>query len=90
MEPFRKKYGTLSVWENEDFLRKFTKEFPHSKAMEDMKPCLDGSAKYASWKIQGKEIPPTWEVGLIKLQKSNNPPAIHPFVREVKSGEIYW
>ncbi len=69
MEPFSKKYGTLSVWENDDFLIKFTKEFPHSKAMEDMKPRLDGRAIYARWKIQGSEIPPAWEEGLNKLPK---------------------
>ncbi len=69
MDPFNKKYGTLSVWENEDFLDKFTKEFPHSKAMVDMKPCLNGRAIYARWKLQGRGIPPTWEDSLKKLPK---------------------
>ncbi len=67
MEPFNKRYGTLSVWENEDFLGRFTKESPHSEAMEDMKSCLDGPALYASWKLQGREVPPTWEDSLKKL-----------------------
>lgn len=69
MEPFNKKYGTLSVWESEDFLIKFTKEFPHSKAMEDLMPYLDGRAIYVKWMIQGREIPPTWEDGLTRLPK---------------------
>ncbi len=69
MEPFGKKYGTLSVWENEDFLNKFTKESPHSKAMEDMKPCIEGKAKYARWKVQGREIPPSWDDGFNRFQK---------------------
>jgi hypothetical protein len=69
MEPFSKKYGTLSVWESEDDLMKFTKEFPHSKVMEEMKLCLDGRAIYTRWKIKASEIPPVWEMAFKRLPK---------------------
>ncbi len=70
MEPFRKVYGTLSVWESERDLMMFTKEAPHSKAMEALRPILDGKAVYSRWAVTSADEPPSWELAVKKLSEA--------------------
>ncbi len=68
MEPFSRKYGTLSVWASEEDLVRFTEELPHRLAMDEMKQCLESRAIYKRWKIKSAKIPPDWNSAVKRLK----------------------
>ena len=54
------KFWTLSVWEGEDALMKFTYKLPHSEVMEAIAPYM-GQTRFIRWQIKGADVPPSWD-----------------------------
>jgi hypothetical protein len=55
-----KQFWTLSVWEDEEHLRRFVQQIPHSRIMTDLLPDM-GQTKFFSWNLPGSSVPPNWE-----------------------------
>jgi hypothetical protein len=51
----------LSVWEDEESLRRFVEGNPHSRIMKDLFPHM-GQTEFIRWKVNGRpSVPPGWE-----------------------------
>jgi hypothetical protein len=55
-----REFWTLSVWEDEDSLRRFVQRTPHSRVMMDLLPDI-GQTRFFPFKMDGSSIPPDWE-----------------------------
>ena len=55
-----RKFWTLSVWEDEESLRRFVQRAPHSRVMTDLLPDM-GQTEFFHWKVDGSSVPPDWE-----------------------------
>lgn len=53
-------FWTLSVWEDEEALRRFVQRTPHSRVMVDLLPDM-GQTEFFSFKVDGSSIPPDWQ-----------------------------
>ncbi len=53
-------FWTLSVWEDEESLRRFVQRNPHGKVMMDLLPHM-GQTAFFPFKVDGSSIPPDWE-----------------------------
>lgn len=60
VQPFKKQFWTLSVWEDETALNEFAFKGFHSGVMIILKDEIE-SPKFVRWKISGNEVPPSWE-----------------------------
>ncbi len=56
---FRKKFWTLSAWEDEAALRVFVANAPHLTAMKAMRSRMK-KTRFVRWKIRGSEYPLEW------------------------------
>ena len=65
-KPWRKQFWTLSVWENEQTLRRFVYSGFHKGVMIVLK---DDMADFStrSWSIEGDNVPPDWVTALERL-----------------------
>ena len=52
-------FWTLSVWENEESLRRFVQRNPHGRVMTDLLPDM-GQTEFLPFKVNGSSIPPDW------------------------------
>jgi len=59
-EILRKKFWTLSVWEDEKALYKFVKTKPHAETMAKIHPHMK-DPKFITWMSKGSKLPPSWE-----------------------------
>jgi hypothetical protein len=62
-ELLRKRFYTLSVWEDRQALMDFVEEIPHSEIMQKLKPHM-GKSRFVEWKVRAAEIPIQWKVAL--------------------------
>ena len=53
-------FWTLSVWENEESLRRFVQRNPHGRVMTDLLPDM-GQTEFLPFKVNGSSIPPDWK-----------------------------
>ena len=53
-------FWTLSVWEDEESLRRFVQRNPHGRVMTDLLPHM-GQTDFLPFKVDGSSIPPDWE-----------------------------
>ena len=53
-------FWTLSVWEDEAYLRRFVQQNPHDKVMMDLLPHM-GQTAFFPFKVDASSIPPDWE-----------------------------
>jgi hypothetical protein len=53
-------FWTLSVWEDEKFLRRFVQRNPHGRVMTDLLPNM-GQTVFLPFKVDGSSIPPNRE-----------------------------
>jgi hypothetical protein len=56
---FRKRFWTLSVWDDRDRLMNFVRAAPHSRIMRDLAPHMD-KTRFAQWKVAASELPLSW------------------------------
>jgi hypothetical protein len=62
-ELLRKRFYTLSVWEDRQALMDFVEEIPHSEIMQKLKPHM-GKSRFVEWKVRAAEIPIQWKGAL--------------------------
>ncbi len=55
-----RKFWTLSVWEDEESLRRFVQRRPHGRVMMDLLPDM-GQTSFLPFKVDGSSIPLDWE-----------------------------
>ena len=67
-ELLRKRFWTLSVWEDRQALRDFVEQIPHSRIMQDLAPHMDKTA-FAEWTVRAADIPIPWAVARRRLLK---------------------
>jgi heme-degrading monooxygenase HmoA len=59
----RKRFYTLSVWEDRQALMDFVEEIPHGEIMQKLKPHM-GESRFVEWKARAAEIPIQWKGAL--------------------------
>jgi heme-degrading monooxygenase HmoA len=64
----RKRFWTVSVWEDQQALRDFVEQIPHSRIMQELAPHMDKTA-FAEWTVRASEIPIPWPTGRRHLLK---------------------
>jgi hypothetical protein len=57
----RKRFWTLSVWEDRQSLMDFVEQIPHGRIMQDLAPHM-GKTQFAEWTVRASEIPIPWAV----------------------------
>jgi heme-degrading monooxygenase HmoA len=55
-----REFWTLSVWEDEESLRRFVQRTPHGRVMTDLLSDM-GQTSFFPFKVDGSSIPPGWE-----------------------------
>lgn len=60
IQPMRKEFWTLSVWESEKTLTNFLRRDPHYSAMVALQPDV-GPTQFIRWTIRGEAYPPRWD-----------------------------
>jgi hypothetical protein len=65
--PFKLRFWTLSVWENEASLTWFVRERPHSEVMTALEGKM-GQTRFIRWKITASQYPPSWKEALERRQ----------------------
>ena len=55
-----REFWTLSVWQDEESLRRFVQRTPHSRVMMDLLSDM-GQTEFFHWDVDGSSIPPNWE-----------------------------
>ena len=55
-----REFWTLSVWQDEESLRRFVQRTPHSRVMMDLLSDM-GRTEFFHWDVDGSSIPPNWE-----------------------------
>lgn len=55
-----REFWTLSVWQDEESLRRFVQRTPHSRVMMDLLADM-GQTEFFRWDVDGYSIPPNWE-----------------------------
>ncbi len=58
-QPLRRRFWTLSVWEDQQSLMDFVRQAPHGKIMHVLAP-HKGETQFVQWKVAVKDIPPSW------------------------------
>ena len=58
-EPFKKRFWTLSAWEDAQALMNFVHQQPHARAMQDLVPHM-GKTQFAQWKVNAADLPLQW------------------------------
>ncbi|HEY6130053.1 MAG TPA: hypothetical protein VIW23_17910 [Candidatus Acidoferrum sp.] len=68
-KPFARKFWTLSVWRDEQSLRAFVGNQPHSRIMQVLAPHMD-KTQFAQWTVEWRQIPLDWKTAKARLTKS--------------------
>lgn len=58
-QPFRRRFWTLSVWEDRQSLMNFVRQAPHGRIMQVLAPQM-GKTQFVQWSVTLKDIPPGW------------------------------
>jgi hypothetical protein len=58
-QPFRRRFWTLSVWEDSQPLMNFVHQAPHSRIMQDLAPHMD-KTQFVQWKVTSVDLPLQW------------------------------
>ncbi|MGC2332074.1 MAG: hypothetical protein WA581_11510 [Candidatus Acidiferrales bacterium] len=64
----RKRFWTVSVWEDQQALRDFVEQIPHSRIMQELAPHMDKTG-FAEWTVRASEIPVPWATARLHLLK---------------------
>ena len=58
-QPLRRRFWTLSVWEDRQSLMNFVRQAPHGRIMQVLAPQM-GKTQFVQWSVTLKDIPPGW------------------------------
>lgn len=64
----RKRFWTVSVWEDRRSLMDFVEQIPHSRIMQDLAPYMD-KTEFIEWSVRASEIPISWAAARQHLVK---------------------
>ncbi len=67
-ELMRKRFWTLSVWDDRQSLMDFVGEIPHSRIMQELAPHMDKTG-FAEWTVRASDIPIPWAMARQHLLK---------------------
>ena len=67
-KPWRKRFWTLSVWEDEKALRQFVHRGIHSGVMIVLQENM-ADFRNRKWTVRGSHVPPAWEAALAQLDR---------------------
>jgi hypothetical protein len=67
-ELMRKRFWTVSAWEDRQSLMDFVEQIPHSRIMQELAPHMDKTA-FAEWTVRAPEIPISWAIARQHLVK---------------------
>jgi Domain of unknown function (DUF3291) len=67
-QPLRRRFWTLSVWEDRESLEKFVAELPHAQVMKALAAHM-GKSKFAQWTVGSRDIPPDWGSAKARLSE---------------------
>ena len=56
-QPFRRRFWTLSVWDDSQSLMDYVQQLPHSRIMQNLAPHM-GKSQFAQWKLTAPDFPP--------------------------------
>ena len=59
-ELLKKKFWTLSVWEDRKSLGAFVSHLPHRQTMIDLAYAMS-QTKFTDWAVKGSDVPPDWD-----------------------------
>ena len=66
---FRRRFWTLSAWEDEKALMEFVGKVPHLDTMKVLGPHT-GDAAFFRWSVRGAELPLRWDDALRRMPPS--------------------
>lgn len=58
-ELFRRRFWTLSLWEDSERLMNFVRAAPHSRIMQELARDMD-KTRFVQWKVTSSELPLRW------------------------------
>ena len=58
-KPLSRTFWTLSAWESEEMLQRFSQVDPHRSTIDEIRPRMRATT-FVSWIVPGSELPPTW------------------------------
>ena len=64
----RKRFWTVSAWEDRQSLMDFVEQIPHSRIMQELAPHMDKTG-FAEWTVRAPDIPIPWATALPHLLK---------------------
>jgi hypothetical protein len=67
-ELMRKRFWTVSAWEDQQALRDFVEQIPHSRIMQELAPHM-GKTGFAEWTVRAADIPIPWATARQHLLK---------------------
>lgn len=73
----KRRFWTLSVWEDERALMAFVRTAPHVHAMGRLRQFV-GSTRFVRWRVRGSEVPPSWEDAMRHLASISGTGAAAP------------
>src|SRR5262245_5579379 len=68
---FKLEFYTLSVWENDDSLRRFVREGDHRAAVEEFERDVRRKSILVYYKVLGQELPLTWKDAIARQERSD-------------------
>ena len=70
-ELLRRRFWTLSVWEDDNALMNFVRTTPHAQVMETLQGHM-GVTRFVRWTLKGASVPPDWQGALLRYRKETN------------------
>ena len=70
---FRLDFYTLSVWQDNDSLRRFVREGEHLTSLTEFEHDLRKSTTFVHYKLFGRDVPATWKDALERLRQHDSP-----------------
>lgn len=65
-QPLRRRFWTLSAWEDQQSLMDFVRQVPHSQIMRALTPHVD-KTQFVQWKVAASDIPLDWDQAKARL-----------------------
>jgi hypothetical protein len=68
---FKLEFYTLSVWQDEESLRRFVREGDHRAAVEEFERDVRRKSIFVYYKVFGRELPLTWKDAIARQERSD-------------------
>lgn len=64
-------FYTLSVWQDNDSLRRFVREGEHLTSLSEFEHDMRKTTTFVHYKLSGRDVPPKWQDALARLRERN-------------------